>query len=218
MKITEIKNVLLSFLSIILFSKIENLALSIGTSWTISKIIPYIFTILCGGLLGFQLTKINFKNKLIKYLSVFFTATLPFGLGFALHPIYEGDFSILPGEKIIINYSPADFKFDGLTVATIPNCPFCFESIKTLKKIHKRNPNLKIEFIVCARNENYIKNYKKEINGDFPIRMAKNADSLALTAGLKFPAFFIVKNKKPLYKWSNDQFNVLTIDRIESKL
>jgi len=60
------------------------------------------------------------------------------------------------------------------------------------------------------------KKYNKEIAGDFLIRLAKNPDSLALTAGLRFPAFFKVKNKKPIYKWSNDQFNVLTIDRIEN--
>ena len=217
MKISQIKILILPFLSVTLFSQIESLVLSIGTSWAFAKISPYAFTVISGIVLGLQIKKKYSKNTSLKYISIFLAIILPFSIGFALHPIYEGDFTNAPGEKIKINYSTKDFQSDGLIVATIPNCPFCFESIKTLKKIHKRNPHLKIEFIVCARNETYLKKYKKEINGDFLIRMSQNADSLTLTAGLKFPAFFIVKNKKPLYKWSNDQFNVLTIDRIENK-
>jgi hypothetical protein len=39
-----------------------------------------------------------------------------------------------------------------------------------------------------------LKKYKNEINGAFSIRMAENADSLAITSGLRFPTFFLIKN------------------------
>ncbi len=217
MKFPEIKFILLTFLSITLFSKIENLALNNGTSWTFAKLLPYGFTILCGILLFFQVKKISFKKPILKYASLLLVLILPFSIGFSFHPIYEGDFN-LSSEKVITNFSPIEFVNDGITVATIPNCPFCFESIKTLKKIKKRNPDLKIDFIVCAKNSKYLKKYLTEIDGDFEIRLAKNPDSLAFTSGLRFPTFYLVKDKKPVFKWSNDQFSVRSIDVLESKL
>ena len=215
MKITELKFLLLSFLSITMFSRIENLALNIGASWTFAKLLPYGITILCGILLFFQIKKIAFNKPILKYTSLLFVLVLPFSLGFALHPIYEGDFSSI-GNKISKNITPKEFKNDGLTVTTIPDCPFCFGSIEKLKQIKKRNPNIKIDFIVCSKNEKYLKTYKEEINGAFPVRIAENADSLAITSGFKFPTFFLVKNKKPIYSWSNDQFGVRAIDEFES--
>lgn len=217
MKISDIKYILISFLSITLFYKIENLALNLGSSWTFAKILPYSLTIICGFLLAIQIKKLNIKNTLIKYLSIFLIFIMPFTISFALHPIYEGDFTNSPLEKVKINYSLNDFKSDGLTVTTIPDCPFCFGSIGMLKKIQKRNPKLKIDFVVCAKNKKYLTKYKNEIKGAFNIRLANNADSLARTADLRFPTFFLVKNKKPVYKWSNDQFNVFAIDHLESK-
>ena len=139
---------------------------------------------------------------------------VPFGLGFSLNPIYEGDFS-KQGTSIVKNASPADFKKDGLMVITIPNCPFCFGSIQKLKLIKRRQPALEIDFVVCANNKEYLQKYKKEINGSFPIRIADNADSLVFTANFRFPAFVLVKNKKPNYVWSNDQFGVRAIDEME---
>jgi hypothetical protein len=114
------------------------------------------------------------------------------------------------------NASPADFKKDGLMVITIPNCPFCFGSIQKLKLIKRRQPALEIDFVVCANNKEYLQKYKKEINGCFPIRIADNADSLVFTANFRFPAFVLVKNKKPNYVWSNDQFGVRAIDEMEN--
>jgi thiol-disulfide isomerase/thioredoxin len=215
MKLSETKFLFLSFLSIVLFSKIENFALDIGTSWTFAKLLPYGITIACGVLLFFQIKKISFNRYLLKYTFSILALILPFTIGFAFHPIYEGDFSS-EGEIIKKNTYLSEFKNDGLTVTTIPECPFCFGSIEKLKKIQKRNPKLKIDFIVCAKNIKYLKKYKNEINGAFSIRMAENADSLAITSGLRFPTFFLIKNKKPVYKWSNDQFGVCAIDEFES--
>ena len=215
MKISETKYLFLSFLSIVLFSKIENVALDLGLSWTFSKLLPYGITIACGVLLFFQIKKISFNRSLLKSILLLIAFALPFTIGFAFHPIYEGDFSS-EGEIVKKNTSPSEFKNDGLTVTTIPECPFCFGSIEKLKKIQKRNPKLKIDFIVCAKNIKYLKKYKNEINGAFSIRMAENADSLAITSGLRFPTFFLIKNKKPVYKWSNDQFGVCAIDEFES--
>ena len=103
MKISQIKILILPFLSVTLFSQIESLALSIGTSWAFAKISPYAFTVISGIVLGLQIKKKYSKNTSLKYISIFLAIILPFSIGFALHPIYEGDFTNTPGEKIKIN-------------------------------------------------------------------------------------------------------------------
>ena len=109
-----------------------------------------------------------------------------------------------------------DFNENGLSVLSIPGCHFCSESIEKLKKIKKRNPKLSITFIVLSRDLRALTKYKKEINGVFKLKLASNPDNFAVLAQLKFPAFLIIKNKKPIYRWSNDQFGVRAIDLLEA--
>jgi hypothetical protein len=153
----------------------------------------------------------------LKLIIGFIILILPFLIGFVLNPIYEGDFS-KQGASIKTNLSSTDFKNDGLMVVTIPDCPFCFGAIEKLKIIKRRNPKLKIDFVVCSKNKQYIKNYIQEINGEFSIRLANNPEDLAKTSGFKFPTFFKVENKKPTYMWSNDQFGVRAIDDFEGSV
>ena len=203
-----------TLLFITFFKRIELISLNFGLSWTFSKILPYFILGICGVLLFIQFINFNF-NKFLKFISGFILLILPFLIGFALNPIYEGDFS-KQGASIKSNFSSTDFKNDGLMVVTIPDCPFCFGAIEKLKIIKKRNPKLNIDFVVCSTNKQYIKNYIKEINGEFSIRLANNPEELAKTSGFKFPTFFKVEKKKPTYMWSNDQFGVRAIDDFES--
>lgn len=213
MKIKLFSIVILTIISILFFGKIELLLINTGFSWTFSKIFPYVLLILFGIILCIESRK-GIVRKWVKNSIGTLSFIVPFGLGFSLNPIYEGDFS-KQGTSIVKNASPADFKKDGLMVITIPNCPFCFGSIQKLKLIKRRQPALEIDFVVCANNKEYLQKYKKEINGSFPIRIADNADSLVFTANFRFPAFVLVKNKKPNYVWSNDQFGVRAIDEME---
>lgn len=203
-----------TLLFITFFKRIELISLNLGLSWTFSKILPYFILGLSGMLLFTQFIKINF-NKFLKFIIGSIILLLPFLIGFILNPIYEGDFS-KQGASIKTNFSPKDFKNNGLMVVTIPDCPFCFGAIEKLKILKRRNPQLKIEFVVCSTNKQTIQNYIKEINGEFSIRLANNPEKLAKTAGFKFPAFIKVQNKKPIYKWSNDEFGVRAIDDFES--
>ena len=211
----KIITLIVFILSILFFKKIEFFALNIGLSWTFSKLLPYLLLIIVGCLGFISLLKISFPSKIVKMIVLPISLILPFSLGFALNPIYEGDFS-KSGGQVIENNSPSDFTQDGLTVVTIPDCPFCFGAIQTLKVLKQRNPNLTINFIVCTSKKEYIKNYLTEIDGKFNVRLSNNPDSLAKTAGFKFPAFIKVQNKKPIYKWSNDEFGVRAIDEFES--
>jgi hypothetical protein len=216
MRIKLILLTIFTLLFIAFFKRIELISLNFGLSWTFSKILPYFILFLCGVFIFIQFIKINF-NKFLKLIIGFIILILPFLIGFVLNPIYEGDFS-KQGTSVKSNLSPTDFKNDGLMVVTIPDCPFCFGAIEKLKIIKRRNPKLKIDFVVCSTNKQYIKNYIKEINGAFSIRLANNPEDLAKTSGFKFPTFFKVEKKKPTYKWSNDQFGVRAIDDFEGSV
>lgn len=206
---------LITILVLLFFENIEMLALKCNLSWTIAKILPYSLLVVAGIVLFRLVSKLNFKKGVIKYLTGLLCLLLPFGIGFSLHPIYEGDFSSI-GKSDILNISPKDFQKDGLLVATIVDCPYCLNSIDKLKKIKERNPNLHIEFVVCTKDKKYIKTYVKEVGGKFVVRMANNSDSLALMTGYRFPAFIHVKNNQPAYIWSNDQFGAGAIDNLEN--
>lgn len=203
---------------ILFFKQIEQIVFNFGCTWTFSKIFPYALLVFFGILLAFITTKSTLIHKISKkWLKIFVIViafTLPFTLGFALHPIYEGDFS-LNGEEITKNLSPLDFEKDGITVIAIPGCHFCFESIEKLKKIKKRNPKLSINFVVCCDEKKLLTDYIKEVNGAFTICNSKNPMALAKMSNHIFPSFIKVKNKKPIYSWSNDQFGVRAIDFIE---
>lgn len=207
---------LIAALSIFFFKEIEWRLFNLGTSWTLSKTIPYILNIVLGVLLALTLYKSISLKKGLKITFSLLLLLLPFGISFALHPIYQGDFS--KNGKVLNqkSYNENTIK-NGLMVITIPNCPYCYEAIGRLKTLAKRNPNLKIEFVVCSSDSNSLTTYKEEIDGLFKIRLAKNRNELARVAGGSFPAFVQVKNSKQIYKWSNSQFGVRALDLIEEK-
>lgn len=199
------------------FNSLESTLLESGFSWTMSKMIPYLILGFGGILLAYSFAKgFKLKPKFVKIIIVVFLLALPFVIGFALHPIYQGDFSSegteLANEKVKI-----DPKYD-LLVITIPGCPFCLESIAHLKLIKKHSPDLKILFSVCSVNKNDLDLYKGLIAGDFDIALAKNVDDYAELAEGHFPTFVQLKKGVPTQKWSNDQFGVGAIDKLIGEL
>jgi len=207
----------LTFITILFFDKLEVGLLNFGFSWTLSKATPYILTIILGVLLSLNLFKKIKINRVLKLLIVFALLITPFIINFVLHPIYEGDFS-KNGKELPINIYNETKLENGLMVITIPNCPYCYLSINQLKKIKQRNTNINIEYKVCSSDTSKIKTYQEEVKGKFKVQNASNPDSLASVADFKFPAFVLIKNGKPIYKWSNDEFGVRAIDLLESSI
>lgn len=208
-----ITNIILSVLVIILFSEIELTALNISHQWTFSKAFPYFLLIISGIYFAFYSLKKLSKNKLIAYLVSFISFSSPFIIGFALHPIYQGDFS-KEGKKLTSKeYSEHHIK-NGLYVVTIPNCPYCYEAIGKLKEIKIFHPELNIEMVVCTSDSSLLETYEIEADNAFIITAAYEPKKLAKLADLKFPAFVHIQNGKVTYKWDNSQFGVRAIDLI----
>jgi hypothetical protein len=105
-----------------------------------------------------------------------------------------------------------------LLIVTIPDCPFCLESITRLKLIKKRNPTIKMLFSVCSEDEQKLNLYRGLIAGDFDIALAKDIEASVKLAEGHFPTFVQLKKGLPSYKWSNDQFGAGAIDELESQI
>ncbi len=179
-------------------------------SWTITKALPYILSIFGGVFLFWIFSKLKGKIRIIR----FFIWMIPFLIYFTLNPIYQGDFS--NEFKIIQTKSlPSKTVKKELIVITIPGCPFCFGSIESLKVLKKRNPSLKINYIVCSSDSSSILEYKKEIGKSFPINYSSTPEKWASIAQGKFPTFLLVGENQTKV-WSNDGFGVRAKDEIES--
>ena len=109
-----------TILSIFFFKEIEQNLFNSGASWTISKALPYLITIILGVIIALNTFKILTIKKIYKISLTTTILILPFALSFALHPIYQGDFS-KNGKALESNsYSENSFE-NGLMVITIPN-------------------------------------------------------------------------------------------------
>jgi hypothetical protein len=195
----------------------ENIFLNWGWSHTMSKLTPYLLICILGILLmRFVLKSKRITKKKVKLSLAILLLIAPFGAYFALNPIYQGDFS-QNGKQIKVRNAKTAAMENGLLVLSIPGCPYCFESIKSLKLLKKRNPNLKIQFAVTGtEDKSYLVDYKKEANDVFEVVLYKNALTLVQETGAQFPAFVMIKNSQAIYTWTNDQFGVLAKDRLEN--
>jgi glutaredoxin len=140
----------------------------------------------------------------------------PFGVYFAVNPIYQGDFS-QNGKDLKIRNAKTTSIDNGLLVLTIPGCPYCFESVQSLKYLKSRNPELKIQFAVTGTDDkSYLEGYKKEVNGSFDVVLYEKARTLVSETGGQFPTFVMIKNGKAIYSWTNDEFGVRAKDKLEN--
>ncbi len=198
-------------------NSIELFLLDSGLSWTMSKMLPYIFMVLIGLiivlLLKKRLTKLGFILRLLIKLTI---VLIPFVVYFAIAPIYQGDFSnnSIEIEKIK-DYS--ELKGKKLVVLTIPGCPYCYEALGRMKKLKERVPNIEIEYLVCHPDEETTTWYKDEAGKDVEVKLAVNPDAMAQLAVGSFPTFVLVEEDQKLRTWSNDNFGVSAMDELELK-
>ncbi len=194
-------------------NNIEISFLELGLTWFLSKLLPYLLALLFGAFLFILLRRLLKGNRLQHWLSIPFIV-LPFLIYFTFYPIYEGDFSnsFQRSKNKDILPSGGNRK---LVVITIPNCPYCFESIQKLKIIHRRNPSLEIQFLVCTDNENDLLKSKTEAENSFKVEKQSAGKKLAILANYKFPTFLLFDKNQDIKIWNNDNFGVLAIDEVE---
>jgi thioredoxin-related protein len=223
MKKLFIMGLLLSLLGIVFFARIENGLIDTNFSWTFSKILPYTLLII-GGLFMFvgKVFSISFlkfltpKSKYIKWTINLCLLLAPFSIGFALHPIYEGDLSSSSG-TIDTQLNLKEFKDNDLVVIAIPGCKYCMESIRDLKRIKARKPELKITFLVSSSTKSDVIPYQQEVGDLFQVKLVSDIEKAVQFAEGSFPTFVKLSDGKPSYKWNNSLFGVKAKDLVEQE-
>lgn len=188
--------------------------LDLGLSYTSSKLFTYILFPLLG-LIAWLLLKRRMKRGWLKWTLLSLFIGIPFGAFFLMHPIYEGDFS---NNSVAVNGNNELDQIGApkLVVISIPNCPFCQESIDRMIAFKERHPAVKIEYRVCVNDtlaKEAVKMYKDLSKNKLEIQASSDGEKLAAVAEMSFPTFVLItKNKK--MKWSNDNFGVGALDEV----
>ena len=187
----------------------------LGMSFLISKLIPYLLSIILGiCMAGFLLKQIS-TSKIIRNVIIILITVFPFGLYFTINPIYEGDFSN-DGDEIIKDLELPKNK--DLLIIALADCPYCIQSQETIKLIHKKNPKIKAEYIIMNGTKQDSIRYAEMLKGFATCRTQKNNVVLMQTIHGSFPSYIFVQKGKFKKVWNNDNFGVLAWDELVSSL
>jgi len=190
----------------------------IGFSWTLSKLIPFLLSIL----VGLFFSVIFFKRiKILKSIKIFISFVLfvlPFALYFAYSPIYSGDFSNSFYRKQLKTEFPSSKK---ISVYVLPTCPYCIQATSTLIAMMQKNEHINLEINVLCAQVNEADKYLNLMKGfglvkvrlDNPDYLIRHKDLLKLTEG-QFPTYILSEKKKVIKAWHNDTFGVDAMDEI----
>lgn len=189
----------------------EEFLFTSGFSWTMAKALPYAAFVLLGLIVVVILRRI-FKRKLVRILSLL-AFPIPFLIYFAIHPIYQGDFS----NNFRIEASIDDVPEGELIALAMPGCPFCYAAIDDLKKLKQRTGSEQIRFYLFAKDSLAAEWYQEKAGDDLKIEIFPGDSPIGPYTRGHFPAF-IYRKGKDTYIWSNDAFGVRAKDWIESRL
>lgn len=214
---------LLTLFTLFFFDAIYSWSLDAGLTWTLSKLIPYLLLSASGFLLAFSgllrwkvVLRILPMNQLLRRLVRVLVILLPFAVGFIFHPIYEGDFTN-EADVVTTTKTYRDFPKAGLVMLAIPDCPYCLEALYTLKQLKKRRPNTTVEMLVCTTDPTLLQLYRQVAGDEISVKSTNNPDDYALLANHRFPTFIFVKDGRPMYRWSNNQFGAPARDWVEEQ-
>ena len=193
---------------------------SLGLSWTMSKLLPYILFLITGILFAVIFYK---KFKLLNPLKIIISLALfvlPFLLYFLYSPIYQGDFSNSGFTVSSENRFPDKKQF---TVYVLPNCKYCVSSTATLKAMIRKNKEIDLVVRVLGHTVNDSLKYVKLMDNLVPVTMNSSNNSIekvqikeliTITQG-EFPTFVLSKNGKAIKAWHNDSFGVRAMDEVD---
>ena len=197
------------------YSYVRAQLLQVGMSWTISEWSYYALLLCVGVAIAWQLVRIvPLRVRWQRIVLGFAVAILSFVLGFAQHPIYEDmvwnmahDMS---AEKTLSDYENAD-----LVVIAIADCPYCKRAVSELNALHARNAALRMRMVVCTADSSWMQTYRSEADESIEVKMASDMNRLATQAGGHFPAYVLVREGKPVWRWTNNEWGPVAKDVVE---
>jgi len=209
---------ILIFTTFVLMHKsLERNSFDVGMSWTLSAFVPYILQFIAAFLVAFQVvTLVRNKGHLFKRL-FFLVSLIAFcGVAFWAHPIFEGDFSN-DKQEVVIKTNDGNVFNEGLTMAALPGCRFCFGRIPLLNELKSRNPKLNISVLIVSESQETFEVYNSELVGTINVSYSPHGNLIAQTTKGRFPAFFYANNKGELFYWDQKGFGTLALDWIEGR-
>ena len=193
---------------------------SLGLTWTLSKLLPYILFLI----IGISFSVIFYKKfKLLKPLKIIVSLAilvLPFLLYFVFSPIYQGDFSNVGYTVSSENRFPEKKQF---TVYVLPNCKYCVSSTAVLTSMVRKNKRINLVIRVMGHTVKDSLKYVKLMDNLVPVTMNSSHNSLervqlkeviSITQG-EFPTFVLSKSGKAIKAWHNDRFGVRAMDEVD---
>ena len=191
----------------------EELLNYLGVSFTISKFLPYLLTILIGIVSSILIHKHISASKFIRIIVIILITALPFGIYFSIYPIFEGDIN---SEGVIIRKNLDLPKNKDLLIIALADCPFCIQSQNTIKIIHQKNKKIKAEYLIVNGTKQDSIRYARMLNGFASCRNIKNSIPLLRSIQGSFPSFILVRKGKLNKVWSNNTFGVRAWDEVVS--
>ena len=191
----------------------ETLLNNLGLSFTLSKFIPYLLTILIGIVCVKLLNKHISASKIIRLTFNILTAIIPFGIYFAINPIFQGDFS---NDGVLIKKKLELPKNKDLLIIALADCPYCIQSQETVKLIHQKNTKIKAEYLIVNGTKQDSIRYARMLHGFASCRTVKNSVPLIQTIQGRFPSYILVRKGKLNKVWTNNTFGVRAWDEVVS--
>ena len=193
---------------------------SLGFSWSIAKLLPYVIFIGLGSISAFIFLKKSKVKKKLRWFISLVILVLPFAFYFLFSPIYQGDFS----NKSFRISEPSSFpKAKQLTVYVLSNCPYCIQATTTLKNMLINNKRIQLEIKVIGNHIDDKIKYQRLINQMGDVSLYKKGDSLVrepikamlkLTKG-EFPTYVLSESGHAVKAWHNDRFGVMAMDEVD---
>jgi hypothetical protein len=205
---------------IVQHNHVESLGLSVGINHTYSKLLPYFIEFLLVCVLVYQANKSFLKDKsrgLKKAVSIFILVAAC-GTAFAIHPIYEGDFTNTY-RKIIVSGKKAQIFEPGLTMVALPGCEFCLARREELNEFKAHHPSIGVAVFIINDDQLALEEYQETMSKDIEVKLASDMSALKMVIGGNYPAFFYKSSKdtQELIHWNNNDFGVTALDWIVGK-
>jgi thiol-disulfide isomerase/thioredoxin len=192
----------------------ETIFLNLGFSWTAAKLIPYLLMALLGFILVYTFHR-RIQHRVKKWISMTLLCLLPFGIYFAVYPIYQGDF-------VNVHFKPKQLdKFPSkltLNIVVLPSCPYCHETIKLMNNLKESYPNLNIRYVVVAESKQTMHAFRSKLDPKIDVQLSNKPDNWIIMAQGGFPCIILSKNKNIIYAWESGYFGVRAIDDILNRL
>jgi hypothetical protein len=196
-----------------MYNNLESFLLQLGFSWTAAKFVPYFLTLIIGFVFFKLLAKVTVKN----WLRLIFMALgfcLPFLTYFTFFPIYKADLQAETYTPPIVD--PQLPNQATLFIVILPGCPYCMETIQLSKQMLQKNSKIRIQYLLTSEDMEGYRYFRKRLPKQIGVKIPANPTIWMLSAAGEFPSYLLVKDRKVVKAWHNNEFGVRALDQINA--